>query len=60
MSKPRGLFDEQFSWWEKLSKQKYPLGKLSSYIDFEYFHKPMKQSFDKDRAHIRIHDQQHE
>ena len=46
MGKPRGLFDEQYR-LEKLSKQKDPLGKLSSYIDFEYFRKPLKQFFDK-------------
>ncbi len=46
MGKPRGLFDEQFR-LEKLSKQKDPLGKLSSHIDFEYFRKPLKQFFDK-------------
>lgn len=45
MSNPRGLFDEQIS-LEKLSKQKDPLEKLSSYIDFEYFRKPLKQFFD--------------
>lgn len=46
MSKPRGLFDEQYR-LEKLSKHKDPLGKLSSYIDFEYFRKPLKKFFDK-------------
>ncbi len=46
MSKPRGLFDEQYR-LEKLSKQKNPLGKLSSHIDFEYFRKPLKHFFDK-------------
>ena len=46
MGKSRGLFDEQYR-LEKLSKQKDRLGKLSSYIDFEYFRKPLKQFFDK-------------
>lgn len=46
MAKARGLFDEQFR-LEKISKQKDPLVKLSSYIDFEYFRKPLKQFFDK-------------
>lgn len=46
MNRPRGLFDEQIR-LEKLSKQKDPLEKLSSYIDFEYFRKPLKQFFDK-------------
>lgn len=46
MGKLRGLFDEQYR-LEKLSKQKDPLGKLSSYIDFEYFRKPLKEFFDK-------------
>lgn len=46
MSKPRGLFDEQER-LDKLSKRKDPLEKLSSYIDFEYFHNPLKQFFDK-------------
>lgn len=46
MSKTRGLFDEQFR-LEKLSKQKDPLEKLSSYIDFEYFRKPLEKVFKK-------------
>ena len=46
MDKTRGLFDEQFR-LEKISKQKDPLEKLSSYIDFEYFRKPLKQFFNK-------------
>lgn len=46
MDKARGLFDEQFR-LEKLSKQKDPLEKLSSYIDFEYFRKPLKKFFNK-------------
>lgn len=40
------MFDEQYR-LEKMSKQKDPLGKLSSHIDFEYFRKPLKQFFDK-------------
>ncbi len=46
MNKKRGLFDDQFR-LEKLSKQKDPLEKLSSHIDFEYFRKPLKQFFYK-------------
>lgn len=46
MGKLRGLFDEQ-NRLEKLSKHKDPLEKLSSYIDFEYFRKPLKRFFDK-------------
>lgn len=49
MDKARGLFDEQFR-LEKLSKQKDPLEKLSSYIDFEYFRKPLKYFFNKGSA----------
>ncbi|HEY4832259.1 MAG TPA: IS5 family transposase [Waddliaceae bacterium] len=46
MSKPRGLFDEQIR-LEKISKQKDPLERLSSYIDFDYFRKPLRKYFDK-------------
>lgn len=46
MSKPRGLFDEQ-NRLEKLSKKKDPLEKLSSYIDFEYFRKPLEKALIK-------------
>ena len=47
MSKARGLFDEQFR-LEKLSKKQDPLEKLSSYIDFEYFRKPLESALAKD------------
>jgi len=46
MSKPRGLFDEQIR-LEKISKQKDPLERLNSYIDFDYFRKPLRKYFDK-------------
>jgi IS5 family transposase len=46
MSKSRGLFDEQIR-LEKLSKKKDPLEKLSSYIDFEYFRKPLEKALIK-------------
>lgn len=46
MCKPRGLFDEQIR-LEKISKQKDPLERLGSYIDFEYFRKPLEKYFDK-------------
>ena len=49
MGTPISLFDEQYR-LEKLSKQKDPLGKLSTYIYFEYFRKPLKQFFDKASA----------
>ena len=42
MSKARGLFDEQFR-LEKISKKQDPLERLSGYIDFEYFRKPLEQ-----------------
>jgi IS5 family transposase len=44
MSKARGLFDEQMR-LEKLSKKQDPLERLSSYIDFEYFRKPLEKFF---------------
>ena len=47
MSKSRGLFDEQIR-LEKLSKKQDPLEKLSSYIDFEYFRKPLEEALIKD------------
>jgi len=47
MSKARGLFDEQTR-LEKLSKKQDPLERLSSYIDFEYFRKPLESSLIKD------------
>lgn len=47
MSKTRGLFDEQIR-LEKLSKKQDPLERLSSYIDFEYFRKPLESSLIKD------------
>lgn len=47
MSKARGLFDEQIR-LEKLSKKQDPLERLSSYIDFEFFRRPLKKFFDKD------------
>lgn len=47
MSKARGLFDEQIR-LEKLSKKQDPLERLSSYIDFEFFRKPLRKFFDKD------------
>ncbi len=47
MSKTRGLFDEQIR-LEKLSKKQDPLEKLSSYIDFEYFRKPLEKVLVKD------------
>ena len=47
MSKARGLFDEQIR-LEKLSKKQDPLERLSSYIDFEYFRKPLESSLIKD------------
>src|SRR3954464_15558133 len=46
MSKSRGLFDEQIR-LEKLRKKKDPLEKLSSYIDFEYFRKPLEKALIK-------------
>lgn len=46
MTKPRGLFDEQIR-LEKISRQKDPLERLSSYIDFDYFRKPLRKYFDK-------------
>jgi transposase, IS5 family len=46
MSKSRGLFDEQIR-LEKLSKKQDPLEKLSSHIDFEYFHKPLESALVK-------------
>lgn len=42
MSKSRGLFDEQIR-LEKLTKKQDPLERLSSYIDFEYFRKPLEK-----------------
>ena len=45
--KARGLFDEQVR-LEKLSKKQDPLERLGSYIDFEFFRKPLKKFFDKD------------
>ena len=42
MSKTRGLFDEQIR-LEKLSKKRDPLERLSDYIDFEYFRKPLEK-----------------
>ena len=47
MSKSRGLFDEQIR-LEKLSKKADPLERLSRYIDFEYFRKPLEKSLIKD------------
>lgn len=47
MSKSRGLFDEQIR-LEKLSKKQDPLERLSSYIDFEYFRKPLEKALIKD------------
>jgi transposase, IS5 family len=47
MSKSRGLFDEQIR-LEKLTKKQDPLERLSSYIDFEYFRKPLESSLVKD------------
>lgn len=38
MSRPRGLFDEQFR-LEKLSQKNAPFEKLSAHIDFEFFRK---------------------
>ena len=46
MSKARGLFDEQIR-LEKLSKKQDPLERLNSYIDFEFFRKPLQKFFDK-------------
>jgi transposase, IS5 family len=46
MSKARGLFDEQIR-LEKLSKKQDPLERLSSYIDFEYFRRPLEKFFKK-------------
>lgn len=43
MAKSRGLFDEQFR-LEKLTRKQDPLEKLSSYIDFEYFRKPLEKA----------------
>lgn len=43
MSKSRGLFDEQIR-LEKLSRKQDPLERLSMYIDFEYFRKPLENS----------------
>jgi hypothetical protein len=48
ISKPRGLFDEQFR-LQKLSKKRDPLEQLSSHIDFEFFRKPMRKFFDKNK-----------
>jgi IS5 family transposase len=47
MSKARGLFDEQIR-LEKLSKKQDPLERLNSYIDFEFFRKPLEKFFDKE------------
>ena len=47
MSKLRGLFDEQIR-LEKISRQKDPLERLSSYIDFDYFRKPLQKYLDKE------------
>lgn len=47
MSKARGLFDEQIR-LEKLSKKQDPLERLSSYVDFEYFRKPLEKFFKKE------------
>ena len=47
MAKPRELFDEQIR-LEKISKQKDPLERLNSYIDFDYFRKPLRKYFDKE------------
>lgn len=46
MSKARGLFDEQVR-LEKLSKKQDPLERLGSYIDFEYFRKPLEKYLKK-------------
>jgi IS5 family transposase len=46
MSKARGLFDEQIR-LEKLSRKQDPLERLSSYIDFEYFRKPLEKALVK-------------
>lgn len=46
MSKSRGLFDEQIR-LEKLSKKQDPLEKLSSFIDFAYFRKPLETALEK-------------
>jgi hypothetical protein len=48
MSKLRGLFDVQFR-LQKLSKKRDPLEQLSSHIDFEFFRKPMRKFFDKNK-----------
>lgn len=47
MSKSRGLFDEQIR-LEKLSQKQDPLERLCSYIDFEYFRKPLESHLIKD------------
>ena len=48
MPKPRGLFDEQFR-LEKLSKKRDPLEQLSTHIDFEFFRKPLRKFFNKNK-----------
>ena len=48
MPKPRGLIDEQFR-LEKLSKKRDPLEQLSTHFDFEFFRKPMRKFFDKNK-----------
>jgi hypothetical protein len=58
MPKPRGLFDEQFR-LQILSKKRDPLEQLSSHIDFEFFRKPMRKFFDKNKLRQKdtdIHD----
>jgi transposase, IS5 family len=52
MSKPRGLFDEQFR-LEKLSKKQDPLEQLSTHIDFEFFRKPLRKFFDKNTDPVK-------
>lgn len=46
MSKSRGLFDEQER-LEKLSRKQDPLERLSAYIDFDYFRKPLEKALKK-------------
>lgn len=50
--KMRGLFDEQFR-MEKLARQNDPLKKLSAYIDFEFFRKPLEKFFTQDKDYSK-------
>src|SRR5690625_2321429 len=43
-----GFFDEE-NRIEKLNEKKYPLLKLSDYIDLEFFRKPLEDFFTKDK-----------